>query len=256
MRIKSNFKDYYDYVAHVYGGRGDPKIVYNRTRIRELEVREPQKFYGVIYHDKSIHDFPFTLELPKGLSIHSVPNKRTHEGMIYEFAWLIVAGRYFPMARKKPEPSKENQYTTSSWTDDLEDFLVITPSRDEYAYRVMMSRGTRYPWDRFDNRIKIDNTEPDKTLIEISKLVGHPVFVILNDRYQGLTISRKCPHLAKLGLVEVYPDTKIYQDLSYFIGNLLHSSPDMMPDPKPPMTNEEKIVSHGFDSKKSFRHRK
>jgi hypothetical protein len=31
MKIQSNFKDYYDHIAHVHYGGGDPKLIYNRV---------------------------------------------------------------------------------------------------------------------------------------------------------------------------------------------------------------------------------
>lgn len=31
MKIQSNFKDYYDHIAHVYYSGGDPKLIYNRV---------------------------------------------------------------------------------------------------------------------------------------------------------------------------------------------------------------------------------
>lgn len=45
MKIKSNFKDYYDYVAHQYG---DPNIVYNRTKLVE---DTPEGFEGRVLAD-------------------------------------------------------------------------------------------------------------------------------------------------------------------------------------------------------------
>jgi hypothetical protein len=41
-----------------------------------------------------------------------------------------------------------------------------------------------------------------------------------------------------------------------FLGNTILVNPDETPESKPPLTNEERAVAHGFDKKVSFRHRK
>jgi hypothetical protein len=47
-----------------------------------------------------------------------------------------------------------------------------------------------------------------------------------------------------------------YQEIAMFLGNTILVNPDETPESKPPLTNEERAVAHGFDKKVSFRHRK
>ena len=49
MKIKSTFKDYYDHVAHIYGG-GDPKCVYVRMPFEgKLTFQMKSTFHGAFH---------------------------------------------------------------------------------------------------------------------------------------------------------------------------------------------------------------
>jgi hypothetical protein len=49
------------------------------------------------------------------------------------------------------------------------------------------------------------------------------------------------------------PATEMYQNLAYFMGNLMNVSPDKAPPVE--VSNNQKILKSGFDLVKSFRHR-
>ena len=61
----------------------------------------------------------------------------------------------------------------------------------------------------------------------------------------------KVPHLEYYGFASFYPAEKIYQEISTFLGWLKD-----YPEIPNKQTDTEKLVSHGFDKKVSFRHRK
>lgn len=234
MQIKSNFKDYYDYVPHMYGDGGDPKVTYVRTRIAEMET-----FYGT----KQPHDYPFTVRFTDVISLPDL-NVRGSDYVINS-AWLVIAGKYYPMIRTQLKDITQ----CSLFKDELDGFYVITKDHPLY---IQFTRPYDWLYSGFE---PFEQDKQYKGLVELSKLIGHPVFVITDTGY-NISISRKCPHLAKHGVHNIIPAEQMYQDLYYFLGNVIQPSPDMMPEQKPPMTDKERILSHGFDLKKSFRHRK
>ncbi|MNL14187.1 hypothetical protein D3C87_1351180 [compost metagenome] len=63
------------------------------------------------------------------------------------------------------------------------------------------------------------------------------------------------PCLLDLDFGKVLPAEQLWQDIQYYLLNLINESPDMAPPPRPPQTNLEKLQSHGFDKRWSFRHR-
>ncbi len=86
--------------------------------------------------------------------------------------------------------------------------------------------------------------------IEWNKVIKTPVFMINGiDSYNGIiTVNKNIPILQEQGFASLIPAEQMYQDISMFITNELTEQMKM-----PTMTNKEKIASHGFDSKTSFR---
>jgi len=89
---------------------------------------------------------------------------------------------------------------------------------------------------------------------DYNKIHRHPVLV---SNYHGTSNygvydhDWSIPYLTKFGFGSWIPAEEIYRDISYFIG-WLNDNPEIPNN----QTNKEKILSHGFDMKKSFRHRK
>jgi hypothetical protein len=65
-------------------------------------------------------------------------------------------------------------------------------------------------------------------------------------------IMGRTPKLSSLGMPGYLDPKQLYQELAMFVGNVLN------PVEQPPsnMKDIEKVASHGFDKKVSFRHRK
>lgn len=220
MLIVSRFKDYYDYVSHFYGS--DPKIVYRRG--------------DVIAEDASNVFYP-------KVRVERIPHAREYQGHLYEFKYLIINGRYFPLFRKR------NPTTFAP----LDEFMIATRERSRYAYEVIVE-GSNHFNNIWRDSYRLDSSVTQPNLVTLSRMVGQPVFIIEHTGNDGsVRIQRRCPVLASVGLAPLYDPGQLYQDISYFVGNILNPSPDMMPEPKPPMTDKEKILSHGFDVKTSFR---
>jgi hypothetical protein len=218
MRIISPFKDYYDHIAYIYGG-GDPKIVYERRkRIADEDLQfSSERVLCNANNDKYLN------------SVSPVKSKGT----------LCVAGRIFILLHD---------------TETNEVFVHNPKKRDDYV---------RYGYSIFAKKKRekeYDLTEVNYGATVLSKLAKAPVFLLKETIYNHSArewthvIDKNTPILATIGLAPIYPPEQIYQDLAYFITNLMNDSPDMMPTTNQP--DKQKIEAHGFDLKKSFRHRK
>lgn len=225
MIIKSQFKDYYDYVAHVYGG-GDPSIQY--IRLPFTEISKPT--YGSLGRDGvDVITSTDMLGFPRHLFAHNGKYEHHH------LKWLSVNGYRYILVRIEP---------TGAWQ-------VL----DEIKHPKLWGSLTQTcSWDGSRN------TTPatyhacfDKELVLISRKLNAPVFTYcVGVGY--VSVDGEIPILKDIGFDKIANPEQLYQDISYFMGNIIKESPDMMPTTK--MTDKEKIAQHGFDFKQSFRHRK
>ena len=234
MIITSTFKDYYDYVAHNFGG-GDPLVRYIRNRVTSDK------------HDKD----PGVMEGVKVGKPAEMPKAYDKD---IRFAAVIIVGKVFPVWKRpiSQETAKEGSPAYPG-VDKMEEFQVCSQeyhpdmfvrAYDKYSYlgeAVRSGKGTDqvFPW-----------------ALELCKQLRHPVLFVWNTGWMGNKVDKNIPKLAAMGFINVYPAEQIYQDIAYFVGNVINESPDIQPAGKPPQTNEEKIEAHGFDKRISFRHRK
>jgi hypothetical protein len=223
MKIKSTFKDYYDFVADQYGG-GDPRIVYERG---SLVPRDKQ--FNSVYTDKVVEMPNFPLEDPMRL------------GQSYDMSlrYLVVTGKAYLISCLYEYAVDLNSYCLQPVEE-----LLKKNKKWRFIYRrdFGIEFGKEYPF-----------------LVELSRLVGAPVFVIRTISWHGkwdkakIAICGQCPILAKIGFPAIIPPQQMYQDLAYFVGNTMKPVPDN--EPPVAVSNREKILKAGFDLKQSFRHR-
>lgn len=223
MRISSQFKDYYDYVAHLYGG-GDPSILYLRNRLSPLS------------------DFGTPTEVTvKHSDVFGLPNPyhKSSPSSFWMFKWLAVCGKYYLLV------SKVNYGEV-----DYAPWEILDKKKHQNLFERLT--GTR----RFDppkpENYWVGNFQPG--LVELSRKINAPVFTFSPWRDGTVHVDGEIPILADLDFHRFYHPDQMYQELSYFLGNVIKESPDMMPATN--MTDKEKISQHGFDIKQSFRHRK
>jgi hypothetical protein len=229
MKIQSSFKDYYDFVANQYGG-GDPRVVYERKR---LSSENPE--FGSCYGSKKVLIQNCPLIDPGTFGDeHSV-----------RLMYLIIAGKAYLITHPDDDSSIDvNTYQLTS----AEDFFKTIGQ-------------TRKNWQWFyPQRFGVEFEKEHPFLIELSRVVGAPVFAIrtINHGYPRtesaeIVIHGQCPVLEKIGFPALIPATQMYQDLAYFVGNTMKPVPDT--DPPVAVSNREKILKAGFDLKRSFRHR-
>lgn len=236
MRIKSNFKDYYDFIAFKYGG-GDPKITYCRSaRIsQELDfsfIDNNERRMVEFCNEECVKKYYNDLKLP---SCH--------------IKFLIFCGKVYPIISFATK--KENPLLDGSFSTVFENYKVVKkddPVLNElYKYRNFM--------DYIDGKNKkIPNYYGKKCCFDFAIKNKLPVFVIEFKYRSGYSVDEYIPNLGELGFGGILSPEQCYQELSYFIANVMCESPDI----KLPceINNEERIIAAGFDLKNSFRNTK
>jgi len=226
MKIKSRFKDYYDYVAHAYGG-GDPRVLYLRDRIDEKLCHQTFDKYEV--------DNQLGLAAPKSRAMGTT------------FSWLIVNGLSYTLVSTYDSESHLRSapqiLTEENFGDRLEELFSTRSWRDDtYTFR----------WDKYVG-------QESSIGVKISQRIKQPVFVIeqisrnwTNDS-MTFVINDAVPILQNLHFAKFFSPEQMYQDIAYFVSNKMVTSPDLVVNNN--MTDKEKIVQHGFDIRQSFRHR-
>jgi len=221
MKIISKFSDYYDHVAGWYGN-DEAGPVYPRKDTDDRELGREL--------EASVRDGVTNL-IRRGMYWDDRSSQ-------YRLSLLVVIDRAWVVAR----PYSDN--TAFLWKDWVESNPV--------------KKGARGWW--WQN--EMDDGKQKAFLLKLSKVVGRPVYEVelsrtYDNKLRGfaLNIVGRPPILSQIkGFASKYPAQQIYQDIEYGIVNLLNDSPDMAGPTA--ITNNEKIVSHGFDLKQSFRHRK
>jgi hypothetical protein len=240
MKIKSPFKDYYDYVAWQYGG-GDPDLVYVRDRLKDL--KQVSGGHGQYESFIDLKDPGLIDSL--GFLKHSFLGKG---GLAiesdFDFKWLSICGHAYLLVQKKYE--NDWKVLNQKEHSDVWDYLT-TNVRSSFSW-MRNDKAKSFPESHIGNRSIL--------LDDISKTLKAPVFYFKLFSYSSgcITIDSRIPILEQLGIDKIIPPEQLYQDISYFMANVLRDSPDLIVNDN--MTDKEKIVQHGFDLKQSFRHRK
>ena len=242
MKIKSNFKDYYDFVGHQYGG-GDPMTTYVRDRIAP-----PKRFCAS--GDAIESGVTVTVSrFPGILKTHSIGG--------YRCSVLACAGKGYLVVKKWPDLYALRNARVP-YTPDSEDRIL---SRTEHPDLVeVIEKGTRIQSLLNERARTVEDYlgVPSEGFVEASRVLNAPVFMIehVSAANNGVTlhVSGKIPVLANLGLSAQVPPEQMFQELAYFIGNVMRVSPDLAPPVV--VAEKDRIVQHGFDLKTSFRTRK
>lgn len=229
MRINSQFKDYYDFVANQFGG-GDPRIVYSRQRIVRLDPKQ--------FHDST------TVHMDIG---HSLYDPARYDRYCYlkpnephrEYMYLVVAGKPYLLVRL---------YTNLISRYDISTYKVTDHDPRE-----------RPKWMRLHHlHPDVEFGKEYDFLIQLSRKIGTPVFAIEAIEYKSnsqsdVVICGQCPILGRIGMASRVDPYQMYQDIAMFVGNKMKKTPDTQPPVE--LDNKQKILKAGFDLKQSFRHR-
>lgn len=245
MIIQSKFKDYYDYVAFQYGG-GDPRVVYARkplTITPEIRKEFNKEFYTEYYE----------------LRARLVEESSTCE---FGLSTVLFCGRLFYIAETKEEfrGGKNNwQLLTPSFLDSLrngeytverngDNFKRINAKEVNWRYNTFRDYYVRKAY----NQLKPLSEQPViPWVLQLHRFFGAPVL----QSSDGVCTSspvKEIPILSRLGFAAHFPAEQVYQELALFMGNTLNTNPDITPPAK--VSDKDRILQHGFDLKRSFRH--
>jgi len=221
MKIISKFVDYYDYLSTIYGI--EKKFVFNRN-----------------------------IKLPEYITLPSLNEALLrilkYKSMPFKINILAVCGKAFLLQQSRTYAGQDTTLITSE---------LDSPVLWKKLFRV---RNKRYASLSVYATLVYDDifNLPLKDILDLSKQVGSPIFIIEDvsvgdNRTVTLKINPTIPKLSEFKLSRLYPEEQLYQDVEYFISNLLKDSPDLNPPIE--IDNNDRIVKHGFDIKASFRHR-
>lgn len=229
MVINSKFKDYYDYIAGLYCG-GDPRVLYLRHPIKDVSVDE--KLLNKVSHLPN-HYVPFANY--KNIKLH------------YDFKWLVITGKYYLLLRK-------NEHHQQFSCLENETYHVLSAELHQDVYEELMVKKTF--WGRaeevYDYEYYIGRSS--QKLVDLSKNIKAPVFTITVLSRDSMIIEERVPVLNSLGVPSIINAQQMYQNIAYFLSNVMVESADT----KPPVnvSDMDLIRAKGFDLKQSFRHRK
>lgn len=256
MKILSNFKDYYDYLAYQYGV--DDNIVFQRNRVIPLDA--DIKFINLpacdTINENAIIPENHTFRYQLGSS-----NIFYYEddSKICQFECVSVVGTVYYYLYEYDTLNK----TSSMRIPKHEDYKKYSRWREKLGF----DKGGHIVWPELWGGGKknfqhlrcreIGIIHPDETRllydipVELHQELQSPVLWKKSKLPDGTTCLLM-PNLSKItGFSGCYPPDKIYRDIYNFL-QTMRKSPDA--DPPVNVDNQSKILKHGFDLKKSFRH--
>jgi len=186
MKIRSRFKDYYDYVEHVYGG-GDPLCVYVRDRV--VPKRVEKNAYGTWETEPAF-------EIPRELREY-VPNDIHHkaDGTVTEFKGVSITGRHYVIEQRK---------TSDLVAKVIEHWHV---SRRQFRNFVQGHKSERL--------LKLSKLVKAPVFVFAGSAYSG-----------RQDVEGRCPILTDMGFGSVLDATQLYQELSVFISNELQPFED------------------------------
>lgn len=226
MKIISPFVDYYDYLSTCFG-KPDPK----RTFVRPKYLSDKTKFTYKVY-DKDLF-------LPRSYQTHFTFND--HKKSFLNFKWLVVLGKkYLIYYHSNTYLDSYIEYSRSS------QFSII----QESEFYKIFSRD----FNIFPEPYEVFQGKFEQEFLKITKEIKQPIFFIdsFNSSTRKYEVSDEVPFLAKMKFNRYMDAEELYQEIDYWIGNVLKDNPDKNPPVE--VDNKHKIISNGFDLKTSFRH--
>lgn len=239
MKIISQFKDYYDFIAHSYGG-GDPALVLNRNR-------ENKKEYVTVGTGRSKFtrewiDDHITVQIPNGGGAVQLPRanytdafrRKGMSSLDCETRLIGFCGYWIYFRRTREQSGFINgsriEHKWSNWVLD---------DRPSYLYTTTQDLQESNPQKR------------DQLAVDVSIFTGRPYFEVSSngeaifDRYPILDNAQLDPENT-LWFAKLLTPQDCYQRISNFLYEIRSQ------EHPSPMTDKQKVDSHGFDQA-SFR---
>lgn len=246
MRIVSKFRDYYDYVEFLYSKEGGDES--NRYERDKCFVDQPltESTYPTnnsLIVEVQNHGFP----LPRfnSLTSYNGSNLLSWKQFPWRFRWLSVCGCLYLLVKEVPlgHPFEHISDPTHSFHVIPRDHPSWDYIRPGFSWNLPLLNKNRLSYEEVVNR-------EVKTLVDVSKRIQKPVFVIRESGSSRLLIEVETPCLRELGIQKIVKAEQMYQRISMFMNTLKDN-----PDSSPPIQVEEgqRFSQKGFDSKLSFR---
>ena len=197
MKIKSPFKDYYDYIAHQYGG-GDPRVLYIRSKITAID---------------GVNRKNLTYSRPKGGAYYNLSRIRQTE---FVFKWCIVCGIQYLIVCPSVESYKLSAYS------------LLTDSHPAMKELQNNHSVPKFISDRLGPGILQRHGKNLPDAINLSRSVKSPVFT-MDVRDTCIEIDDIVPNLKVLGFDKLIQPEQMYQNIALWVGNTLKDSPDDNP---------------------------
>lgn len=216
MKIISGYKDYYDYLVGIYGE--DEKLVYDRR----------------VFKPHRITDLFLSLETGTRLLTFAI-NGRLHRIVYYKDRFFYTPEELVELRALYEKNEKTNKRRYSYYLDNhgfhSTGFSSLKRAQEFFA-------------------------DPKNTKTDVNMKLRQPVLLTYHTlTSEGFIDEKKIkwvvPILSEFPITKYLPAEEVYKEISELLG-WLNDHPEI-PNTQ---TNNEKIVTHGFDPKVSFRHRK
>ena len=223
MRILSKFKDYYDFAQPYYDG-GQNSVTFVREQksyekdVNTFLVKDFSGDQRISWrHPQAYIDFP-EVEEALGGSTHA------------EQYFIAIADQLVSFHKITPD-----------FQADAEDFYFST-ERGVKVFTINRYRSNKHTIP------EILKTSDYKKVVELQQEFGSPIILIHFGSNKKIKIVVN-PNLMEYKINHLLGDSKqIYQEIEMWLTN--HNNKVVESN----ITDKEKIVSHGFDKKTSFRH--
>lgn len=232
MKIHSKYRDYFDYLAKVYGE--DPLINWERHMLTERwdsPIEDDRRYRQIDPHNfAQYYDY------------YSGSEWSNH----WEQRIVVVAGKRFLVYRR-------SQFGRTQLRIAAEDNPWTALTADADILSVIAGNDHRPRWNQ--RKLKPESVMPylgaySDAAMELCVKYQSPV-LWLNIGRSGVQVHAGCPRLSDIvHFAAAYPAEQIFQDISDFWLNRAAGSPDA--DPPVEVNDQCKIAAHGFD-KTSFR---
>lgn len=202
----------------------DGLMDHSKDRLNKLWIRKQEK-----------------IDMPKSL-FKDFLNDNFYWNYKVEILYLVVAGKVYPLIKY----SEDGSWGRFEWEPTKIKVYYEFAEFDKDHPEI-----TRFSYDKnkVDKKwIKIFKDKPKAN--ELCVKLNTPVFLI-KPRYEEVEVKLNVS-LKEFQFFKIMDAYTVYQELDMFVSNILVND-DM---PMSPMTDLEKIDSHGFDRKTSFRKEK
>jgi hypothetical protein len=261
MKIRSNFKDYYDYVEYLSSPEGgDPKVVYMRTKLGDPK----ESGYGMENGGPNARGLPlFPSPIPKWFNRDKGYDPK--DKLPWKFKWCVVCGKFYLLiAERNPKGCLLDFYgdpiLEPNYFAGYKNWKLVTVDHPVWEH-VYLGRSIISPEPLTQDTIsrRFLGHQSDGA-ITIARAVNAPAFTIAGSgaKWEGgrwvddhVSVERIIPNLGSLGFASLVPAERMYQELALFVGNVLSESPDVRPPAE--VSDKERLVQKGFDLKTSFR---